>query len=196
MTSSPALKESTKPADAQGIEHSLGVGGIRLNLGGRATKIEGFQNVDLSEEHDVQIKSDVSDLWMFKDGTVSEIYASQILEHFPHVKTESVLREWYRVLQSGARITIGVPDFQRAVEIYLQVGLVPWVMNQLYGDQGYPLAFHYVPFTFASLSALLDKVGFSKIKRIGQMPYGIKDCSGLCSNMDGKPVSLNVEAFK
>lgn len=193
-----ALNESTEhKADVPGVNrNSLSAGEIRLNLGGRGTKINGFQTVDLSEDHDVQIKSDVSNLWMFKDGEVAEIYASQILEHFPHTKTEAVLKEWHRVLKPGARITIGVPDFHRAVEIYLQVGLVPWVTNQLFGDQIYPLAFHYSPFTFASLSFLLNKVGFYRIKRIGQMPYGIRDCSANIFNMDGKSVSLNVEAYK
>src|ERR1019366_9040909 len=102
-----ALKESTDQADVPVNGNSLGVGGIRLNLGGRGTKIKGFQTVDLSEEHDVEIKSDVSNLWMFRDGSVDEIYASQILEHFQHVRTEAVLKEWYRVLKPGAKITIG-----------------------------------------------------------------------------------------
>jgi predicted SAM-dependent methyltransferase len=193
---SSALKESTEPVDAQVNGNSLGAGGIRLNLGGRGIKIKGFQTVDLSEEHDVQIKSDVSNLWMFRDGSVDEIYASQILEHFPHVKTESVLKEWYRVLKPGSRITIGVPDFHRAIEIYLNIGLVSWVTNQLYGDQIYPLAFHYAPFTFASLAAQLTKVGFRNVKRLTQMPYGIMDCSANVFNLDGKSVSLNVEAHK
>lgn len=169
---------------------------IRLNLGGRGTYIPGFLNVDLSDEHDVEIKTDVSDLSQFQDNSVSEIYASQILEHFPHVKTESVLKEWYRVLKPGARITIGVPDFARAVEIYMHYGLCDWVVNQLYGDQGYPLAFHYVSFTFAKLAKMLDTVGFKRIKRIKEMPYGIKDCSSNIFNQDGKSVSLNVEAYK
>lgn len=192
----PALKETTQPVDAQVSETSFGAGGIRLNLGGRGTKIKGFQTVDLSESHDVQIKSDVSNLWMFRNETVSEIYASQILEHFPHVKTESVLKEWHRVLKRGAKITIGVPDFNRTIEIYLQYGLISWVTNFLYGDQEYPLAFHYAPFTFASLSAQLNKVGFSQIKRISQMPYGIRDCSANVFNLDGKNVNLLVEAIK
>jgi predicted SAM-dependent methyltransferase len=193
---SSALKESTDQADVPVNGNSLGAGGIRLNLGGRGTKIKGFQTVDLSEEHDVQIKSDVSNLWMFRDESVDEIYASQILEHFPHVRTESVLKEWYRVLKPGAKITIGVPDFHRTIELYLKIGLVPWVTNFLYGDQGYPLAYHYAPFTFASLAGILSKVGFVKIKRLSQMPYGISDCSSLISTVDGKSVSLNAEAFR
>lgn len=172
------------------------IGDIRLNLGGRGTRIVGFLNVDLSSEHDVDLKTDVSDLSCFYNDSIDEIYASQILEHFPHTKTESVLKEWYRVLKPGAKITIGVPDFHRAIEIYKEHGLCDWVVNQLYGDQAYPLAFHYVPFNFARIAKLMNGVGFKQIKRIKKMPYGIKDCSSNIFNQDGKSVSLNVEAYK
>lgn len=169
---------------------------LRLNLGGRGTIIKGFKTVDLSEEHNVDFKADVSNLSMFKDGEVDEIYASQILEHFPHVRTLDVLKEWLRVLKHGAKITIGVPDFHRAIDLYQKYGLTDYLVNSLYGDQIYDLAFHYAPFTFARLANLMDKVGFRNIRRIQQMPYGIIDCSALVSTKDGKPVSLNVEAVK
>lgn len=190
-----ALKESTEPVDAQVNRNSLGVGGTRLNLGGRGTKIPGFLTVDLSKEHDVDVKADVSCL-PYEDGSVSELYCSQILEHFPHVKTESVLREWHRVLEPGGRITIGVPDFARAVELFQKYGLVDFITNLLYGDQGYDLAYHYRPFTFGTLAALLNKVGFRDVKKISVMPYGIVDCSSLITNLDNKNVSLNVAAIK
>lgn len=169
---------------------------LRLNLGGRGTVIKGFKTVDLSEEHDVDFRCDVSNLSVFKDNTVDEIYASQILEHFPHVRTVSVLKEWCRVLRPKGRITIGVPDFARAIEIYQKYGLIDWLVNQLYGDQVYDLAFHYAPFTFARLANLLDQAGFVNIRRIGAMPHGIDDCSARVFSQDGLPVSLNVEAFK
>lgn len=191
-----ALRESTEPVDAQVNGNSLGAEGIRLNLGGRDRPIKGFLTVDLSKEHNPDIFTDVSDLSQFKSNSVSEIYASQILEHFPHPKTLSVLKEWYRVLNLGSRITIGVPDFARTIEIYLREGLNDWVMNFLYGDQIYDLAFHYRPFTFGSLAYLLDQAGFTHVRRIKDMPYGIIDCSSLISTGDGKPVSLNVEAYK
>lgn len=196
MMNSLASKESTEPVCTQVNGNSLGAGEIRLNLGGRGTKINGFKTVDLSDEHDVDVKADVSDLRMYPEGSVSEVYASQVLEHFPHIKTESVLKEWYRILKPGAKITIGVPDFHRAIEIYQQHGLCDWVVNQLYGDQIYSLAFHYTPFNFARLAKLLDTVGFQRIKRIKDMPYGINDCSANVCNQDGKSVSLNVEAYK
>lgn len=196
MKSSPALRQSTAPVETQVNGNCLGVGGIRLNLGGRNKPISGFLTVDLSTEHEADIRADVSDLSQFEDNSISEIYASQILEHFPHVRTQYVLEEWYRVLKKGARITIGVPDFARAVELYQKCGLVDFVVNLLYGDQGYDLAYHYRPFTFGTLAALLNQVGFKNIKKIEKMPYGIVDCSSLIVNLDNKNVSLNVEAWK
>ena len=188
---SPALMENK--AD---VPNSMGVGEIRLNLGGRGTKIPGFSTVDLSPDHDVDYKTDVSDLSMFEDGSVTEIYASHVLEHFPHVRTMSVLREWNRVLKRGGLIHIAVPDFQRAIEVYLRAGLCPWVTNFLYGDQGYPLAYHYAPFTFSSLAKQLYDAGFSDSKRVFRLPYSISDCSTLISTIDNKSVSLNVTATK
>lgn len=195
---SPALRESTEhKADVPDVNGtSLGAGELRLNLGGRGTKIPGFSTVDLSPEHDVDYKTDVSDLSMFSDKSVAAIYASHILEHFPHVRTKAVLAEWFRVLKPKGQIHIAVPDFQRAIEIYMQIGLCPWVTNFLYGDQGYPLAYHYAPFTFASLAQLLNSVGFSDIKRVARLSYGVSDCSTLLSTVDGKSVSLNVVATK
>lgn len=190
-----ALNESTEPVDAQVNGNSLGAGEIRLNLGGRGTKIPGFLTVDLSKEHDVDMSADVSKL-PIEDDSVSEIYASQILEHFPHVQTLDVLSEWHRVLRPKGKIVIGVPDFDRAVALYKQYGLTDYICNFLYGDQTYDLAYHYAPFTFARLAGLLSKGGFVGIKRLTVMPHGLADCSDQVCNADGKPVSLNVEAFK
>jgi ubiquinone/menaquinone biosynthesis C-methylase UbiE len=169
---------------------------LKLNLGGRGTQIPGFTTVDLSDLNTDGIKADVSDLKMIETGSVGEIYASQILEHFPHVKTKDVLKEWHRVLRPGGKISIGVPDFARAIELFQKFGMTDYIVNLLYGDQIYDMAFHYAPFTFGRLASLLDSIGFRNIKRIVDMPYGIKDCSALICNADQKPVSLNVEAVK
>lgn len=168
---------------------------IRLNLGGRGTKIPGFKTVDLSDEHDVDVRADVAYL-PFKDGSVSEIYASHILEHFSHTRTLAVLKEWVRVLKKGGTLYVSVPDFDRAIELYRLGGLTDYLTNLLWGDQGYPLAYHYAPFTAGRLLALLHKAGFSDARRIFEMPYGLKDCSHLVDTVQKKPISLNMEARK
>lgn len=186
---------TTAPVSAEVKDATSPTGAVRLLLGGRTTRIPGFTNVDLFEGPEVDIRTDASDLSMFKDGEAEELYCSHILEHFPHVRTVKVLREWRRVLRKDGKAYIAVPDFDAVIRIYLKMGLCDWVKNMLYGDQIYDLAFHYAPFTFASLAKALTDAGFSDVRRIKDMPYGLRDCSKLIDNLERKPVSLNVEAI-
>lgn len=183
------------PAIATAETPAAIAGGLRLNLGGRDTSIAGFRNVDLKPGPTVDYVSDISNLSIFRSGSVDEIYASHCLEHFPHTRTLGVLTEWRRVLKPGASAHISVPDFDAAVQIYVTEGLVDFLRNLLWGDQGYDLAFHYTGFTFATLAALLVRAGFGDVKRRKWMPYGVNDCSSLVDNVRKQPISLTVEAF-
>jgi len=57
------------------------------------------------------------------------------------------------------------------------------------------LAYHYTAFTFPTLAAALVESGFSDVKRISKMPYGLRDCSTLVDTFTQQPMSLNVEAI-
>lgn len=197
MKALTASRLSTEPR----IDHpevngnSLDAGGpIRLNLGGRDTQIPGFKTVDLKPGPTVDYESDISDLSMFEDGAVDEIYASHCLEHFSHQRTLSVLEEWHRVLRRGAKCYISVPDFETAIRMYLEWGMTDYIRNLLWGDQGYDLAYHYAPFTYPILLNFLHKAGFKDVKRLTWMPYKVKDCSRLVDTFANKPISLTVEA--
>lgn len=171
-------------------------GPICLNLGGRDTKIPGFVVVDKNPGDNTDIEGDVSDLSMFSDGTVETIYASNILEHFSHRRTRSVLNEWCRVLKKGGKAYISVPDFDALVDIYKKVGMRQWVIDFGWGGQEYDEAYHFAPFTYGYLAGCLAESGFRDIKRLKEMPFGLADCSTLTSNITGKCVVINVEAIK
>lgn len=170
-------------------------GPLRLLLGGRTTKLDGWVNVDLYEGN-TDIRSDVSNLFMIRDQTVSEIYASHILEHFGHVKTVSVLKEWNRVLMPGGKAYISVPDFEAMIKLYQLHGFTEYIRNTLYGDQEYDLAYHYTAFTYPTLAAACMKAGFKDVKRLESMPYGLKDCSTNVDNSTFQSVSVHVEAIR
>jgi len=170
-------------------------GGLRLNLGGRSSVLPGFKTVDLKEGPTVDYVADISELKMFENGTVDEIYASHCLEHFPHTHTLAVLKEWRRVLRDRARCYIAVPDVDAAVRLIGKEGLTDFIRNLLWGDQEYVLAFHFTGFTFASLARILTQAGFHDVKRLNDMPYGVVDCSKLVDNHYYIPISLNVEAI-
>ena len=78
---------------------------VRLNLGSGRTPIPGWTNVD------IKAGGSAYPLTQYADGSVDEIRASHILEHFSHHEVALVLREWVRVLKRGGKLYIAVPDF-------------------------------------------------------------------------------------
>lgn len=170
---------------------------MRLNLGGMGEgfmdgRIKGFLTVDLREGAD--IRANVSELSMFGDKTVEEIYSSNVLEHFPHNKTLYVLEEWHRILKPGGKLWLSVPDFDACVKLYLKEGLCKWAQYLIWGDQKHELNYHYINFTFANLAKLLVDAGFEDVKRLMELPQGVKDASTHRDNHHGIRISLNVEA--
>jgi hypothetical protein len=199
MNPLPASEQSTEPMpDQQKVNGNCSDVGevIRLNLGGRTTHISGFKNVDVFDGPDVDIESDISDLSMFGDETVSEIYCSHALEHFPHTDTQRVLTEWCRVLKKGSKCHISVPDFEVIVRLYKTGGLTDFLRNLIWGDQIYDKAFHYTGFTFSTLNSLLRKSGFSWVEQHKWMPYEVNDCSRNVDTKTLNPISLTVKAIK
>lgn len=170
---------------------------LKLNLGSRNRDIPGFKGMDIDQHEGVDFVGDISDLSMFESGSVGEIYASHVLEHFPHTKTLDVLKEWARVLTPGGILYVAVPDFKRAVEIYQKHGFCSWVQNFLMGDQGYKTAFHYAIFDEKKLREQLILAGFSEASRVVEFQVGNKnDCSRMVFSYDNQPVSLNMVAVK
>lgn len=190
--------QSTEPMpDHQKVNGNCASAGepIRLMLGGRDQKLPGWTNIDLHDGPNVDLRADVSDLSMFKDGSVADIYASHILEHFSHPRTLEVLKEWRRVLKAGGCAYIAVPDFKAIVTIYKEFGMVPWVIHMACGDQLYPLAYHYSLFDEESLENLCHDAGFGLVRKVDSFHKGLNDCSTLLDTVYRRPVSLNVEAI-
>lgn len=170
--------------------------GVRLNLGGagegyRNGKIPGFKTVDLRQSDGTDIVADAKDLSFCESESVEVIYASNILEHFPHPQTVDVLKEWCRVLVPRGTLYLSVPDFDACVRLYRKLGLIPWVQYLIWGDQAHPLNYHYINFTFDMLKKQAEEAGFSKINRVKHLPFGTMDASEIVDNVDYEPVSLN-----
>ena len=119
--------------------------------------------------------------------------AVEVLEHIPFRKTLKVLKEWYRILKIGGKLTIQVPDCGKMMEYYVK-GLVcdcvphkakewkdykpnPWcikcegkaVVNtkrwyySFTGAQKHRYDFHKNIFTKNNLESLLLEAGFKKV---------------------------------
>ena len=92
--------------------------GLRLNLGCGAFKLEGFINIDKSDMNNPDIKADVFSL-PYDPGTVDEIYAGHLLEHFYAIDGVKALHYWYSLLKEGGVISIVVPDVSYIFREYL-----------------------------------------------------------------------------
>lgn len=69
---------------------------------------------NLAEPH-VDVLIDASGELPWRDGTVDEIRAVDVLEHISYRRTAATLREWARVLAPGGRLYVQVPDFAEVV---------------------------------------------------------------------------------
>jgi hypothetical protein len=152
---------------------------LRLNIGaGTEVKLPGFTSIDRANGQEAFPLA-------YPDGSVEEIYASHILEHFPAANTENVIKEWVRVLKPGGRIRIAVPDFAYIAKAYLagiEMPIGPYVM----GGQTDANDFHQALFDEAGLRWQMEKAGLVGIQK---WKSDATDCACL-------PVSLNLEGIK
>lgn len=81
---------------------------VRLNLGCGDDRLEGWVNIDYRPDV-ATIVADCSTLPV-RSGTAAEIRALDLLEHFPHDRTQRILAEWRRALTPAGTLTVKVPN--------------------------------------------------------------------------------------
>jgi len=151
---------------------------VRLNLGAGACPLEGWRNVDLKH-------GDFAFPLAVAEGSVDEIRASHILEHFPHAQVLDVLRDWVRALKPGGLLRIAVPDLELIAKAYLAGADLP-IQGYLMGGQSDRTDFHYSAFDRESLEETMRAAGLVGIHR---WKSEIEDCASY-------PISLNLAAWK
>ena len=148
---------------------------MKLNIGAGDTVVDGFKPIDRklgSEAYPLD----------YADGSVEEIRASHILEHFPQGDTVSVLREWGRVLQSGGVLRVAVPDLDKCITDRKNQNWHRYLM----GGQTDENDFHKSLFTESMLRDAMMQAGFTDI-----VPWESDNTD--CASM---PISLNLEGRK
>lgn len=152
---------------------------IKLNIGSGGKDLPGFTPWDIRDGHPGYPLPQA-------DGSVAEIYASHVLEHFPGGQVLAVLADWFRALTPGGRLRVAVPDFDRIVEAYIIKDRSAPIAGWLHGGQTGPNDIHYCSFNRSTLQQLLSDAGF---ERIATWKAELDDCAAL-------PVSLNLEGYK
>jgi len=141
--------------------------GIRLNMGCGPFPMEGFINIDQFPEVNPDLLCDVTAL-PFEPGTVSEIYAGHILEHFRFDEGQKVLRYWLMLLKPGGIISISVPDYDFLVKEYVK-DMTPEKLrefNDTYIYSGIQPSPHQYAYSAALLEKCMEEAGFVNIERM------------------------------
>ena len=152
---------------------------MKLNIGAGDSVLDGFTPVD-------RLHGQEAYPLPHETGSVEEVYASHVLEHFPHSETMAVIAEWVRVLKPGGRIRIAVPSLNWIIDAF-QKGVTDQPLLQfLMGGQTDANDFHKAAFDEAGLRWAMEKAGLVGIQKWTSTN---KDCASL-------PVSLNLEGYK
>jgi SAM-dependent methyltransferase len=137
---------------------------FKLNLGcGTDWRPQGVINIDcrnlLPPDGIVFLRADVADLReYFNDGCAEEIWAHDVLEHFPQGELRRVLDEWVRLLAPGGILHLRTPDLDALAKFIAQPD-VPFEGRALrvYGGQSYTENFHKAGLSIPYLSGLLTE---------------------------------------
>jgi len=149
----------------------------RLHLGAGNIRLKGFINVDLLPSKAVDIIDNVVTLEKFRDNSISEIYASNLLEHLGRFKFKDALKRWYQLLKTDGILRLSVPNFEAICEYYQRTKDLDTIYCALYAGQNNPYNFHYWCWDFKTLKRDLEQIGFTDVKLFDRSILGVRDWS-------------------
>jgi len=163
-------------------------------------------HIDGGEYEHLDYKSGVKNLPQFEDNSIDLIYASHVIEYFDRFEIISILKEWRRVLKSGATLRLAVPNFAVLSKLYLSGKIeLKNVLGPLYGKMTMDedTIYHKTTYDFKDLKILLLDCGFTNIAtydwRTTEHSQFDDHSQAYFPHMDkdnGTLISLNVECNK
>lgn len=169
---------------------------MKLHIGGEVHKA-GWKILNISQKPGVDFIGDISDLSIFENDSVSDVYASHVFEHVKAAKVLETLIEIKRILQTAGKFYISVPDLDVLCHTFINPIASPKlkfdVMRMMFGGQVDDHDFHYFGWNQLFMFDFLKQAGFSNAIRVES--FGLFDDT---SNFKpfGFPISLNIIATK
>ncbi len=93
---------------------------LLLELGSGRHGEAGFTHVDAVKVGNVDIEADIRKLDWLENDFVDELYSAHVVEHVSYTEIDNLLREWYRVLRPGGKLTIKMPDLDFLCRAYTE----------------------------------------------------------------------------
>jgi predicted SAM-dependent methyltransferase len=177
---------------------------IKINLGcGKRNFGKDWIHIDGNSYKHI----DYADIINFPYKNVDLIYASHVISYFDQFEIIKVLKKWKKKLKKNGILRLAVPDFNRMSSLYLYKKKFPInnFIGPLYGRMFIKnkLVYHKICYDKKSLTILLRKCGFRKIKywNYKKVEHGIFDdhSQAFLPHMDkknGTLISLNLQCVK
>jgi predicted O-linked N-acetylglucosamine transferase (SPINDLY family) len=166
---------------------------IRLHIGGSEVK-PGWTLMNRLAKPGVDVVGDGSDLSMFANHSVAEIYAPFVYQRFGFRRELSAaLLEAFRVLIPGGALRLCVPNLEHIAKLFAEAQLETnqafLLTTLLYGEQNDDKDFHRAAWAFQGIASMLFLMGFRKIE--SQAPFDVfNDVSTL--RLGNVSMSLNI----
>ena len=170
---------------------------MKIYLGSRNIKPEGFKTLDISPACNPDIVADITQMPQIQDGSCSELIASHVLEHLCWPDSFKAMAEMARILKVGGVLKIAVPDLRILLEMIKSQGLPFYAVGMIFG-QGAGSDFHnqhHYGFTAEMLLQILKFLGFSDFDWWNSaLPEGAN--GWYWAGQEKIAVSLNIKAVK
>jgi hypothetical protein len=147
------------------VQAARASGALRLNVGCGHIPMADYINVDMRDLPGVDVLAEAGAL-PFEPGTVDEIAATHLVEHFPQEEMRRrILPHWATILKPGGRLRAVVPDGEAMLAGVAQ-GTYAFedFREVLFGSQDYDGDFHYNLLTPDSLRALVEQAGLTGVE--------------------------------
>ena len=170
---------------------------MKLYVGSRNVKPQGYLTVDINPDNQPDIVADILDMQTIEDSSCDEVLASHVLEHLEWPDSFKALSEFSRILKPNGILRISVPDLKLLLQMMLSGESDFHAAGLLFGMGGRenPFEMHRYGFTEEMLREILLILGFSKFS--WWETDRSEGSAGWCYGKSDKvAISLNLEAVK
>jgi len=155
--------------------------GPKLEIGAGENPQEGYLHHDVRDLPGIDVACDARKFPIEHKARYSEVYASNILEHFNRFEVESVFKEWVSLLHVGGVIKIIVPDIREIAYQFVNNHIDhAFFVYLCYGGNDYEYNKHYYGFDEDSLKALFEKNNLKVVKSVPGIPWKNRKLDRYC----------------
>lgn len=138
---------------------------LKLNLGCGQDIKEGYINIDIRRLPGLDVIADICKL-PFRNNSVDEIRAIDVLEHVPHLETVNVLKKWADLLKVGGVLILQLPCLDSIIKFLIgskTLEDIEWGIELLFGGQDYKENSHFTTGHVLLMTSYLERVGMVEI---------------------------------